>query len=217
MRHTLANTLQRGLSLIELLVTMSIAVILLTIGVPSFVDMITSNTATSYANDLLGDINYARSEAITRGSRVVVCKGTATAANSVCTDGEWGAGWKVFEDCNDNKTIDTATCPDRDSNGTADDEAVLRVHGALSGGWTLRGGLFANAGTSGYISFSPVGLTRNNGTLVACKDGNLNSGNQTRSSAVTINITGRASVLPYNASGIPVKNNGAAVANCTNP
>ena len=206
MRTTLANTLQRGLTLIELLVTLTIAVILLTIGVPSFVDMMASNTATSYANDLLGDINYARSEAITRGARVVVCKGTATAAGSGCAAGNWEDGWKVFEDCNDNQTVNNGACPDRNGDGAADNEEVLRVHAALSGGWTLRG----NNNVTNRITFLPDGRTNNNGTLVACKDGVLNVGNQARSAAVVVNVTGRARVSPdSNNDGIP-----DGVANC---
>jgi len=205
MRHTLANTLQRGLSLIELLVTMSIAVILLTIGVPSFVDMITSNTASSYANDLLGDINYARSEAITRGMRVVVCKGAATAVGSGCSTGNWEDGWKVFVDCNDSKTVTATTCPDGPDAGTAnDDEEVLRVHPALSNGWTLRGTFFGNTAPASFVSFRADGSTNNNGTLVACKGEFLNAGNQTRSSAVVVLGTGRARVPPdANNDGIP--------------
>jgi len=194
MRHILANTLQRGLSLIELLVTLSIAVILLTLGVPSFVDMITSNTATGYANDLLGDINYARSEAITRGRRVVVCKGAATAVGSGCAAGNWEDGWKVFVDCNDDLTVNNATCP-----GGLNEE-VLRVHAALSTGWTLRG----NNNVTNRITFLPDGRTNNNGTLVACKGGVRNVGNQTRSAAVVVNVTGRSRVSQdSNNDGIP--------------
>ena len=48
------------------------------------------------------------------------------------------------------------------------------------------------------------GRTNNNGTLVACNGGVLNSGNQTRSSAVVVNVTGRARVAPdSNSDGIP--------------
>jgi type IV fimbrial biogenesis protein FimT len=197
MRTTLSNTLQRGLSLIELLVTLTIAAILLAIGVPAFVDMMASNTATSYANDLLADINYARSEAITRGSRVVVCKGAATAVGSGCT-GNWEDGWKVFVDCNNDQLVSNATCP----GGT--NEEVLRVHAALSSGWTLRGNGLDALGVLNRITFLPDGRTNNNGTLVACKDGVRNVGTQTRSSAVVINVTGRARVSPdANSDGIP--------------
>lgn len=200
MRQKLGTLLQSGLSLIELLVTLSIAVILLTIGVPSFIDMMATNTASSYANDLLTDINYARSEAITRGTRLVVCKGNATAAGSGCTTGNWEDGWKVFEDCNNNQTVNDATCPDRDGDGASDNEEVLRVHQALSSGWTLRG----NTNVTNRITFLPDGRTNNNGTLVACKGGVLNVGNQTRSSAVVVNVTGRARTsIDGNSDGIP--------------
>ena len=203
MRHHLANTLQRGLSLIELLVTLSIAVILLTIGVPSFVDMITSNTATSYGNDLLADINYARSEAITRGMRVVVCKGTATAVNSVCTAGEWEKGWKVFVDCNDDQTVSNATCP-----GGLNEE-VLRVHAALSTGWTLRG----NNNVTNRITFLPDGRTNNNGTLVVCKDGVVNN---ERLKAIVLHITGRARIATdTDNNGTPDEADGNEINDCT--
>jgi len=183
MRHTLANTLQRGLSLIELLVTMSIAVILLTIGVPSFVDFVTSSSATSYINDLITDINYARSEAITRGMRVVVCKGP-TASN--CTTGQWREGWKVFVDCNNNNVQNTtAACPDWDNDGFGDAEPVLRVHGALPAGWTLRG----NSTLDDMLRFYPDGRPTNNGIYALCR-GNVMDANGGR--AIAINRTGRA-------------------------
>lgn len=171
MRHYLASPLQQGLSLIELLVTMTIAVILLAVGVPSFIEFTTSNTASSYANDLLGDLNYARSEAITRGCRVVVCKGSATAVGSTCT-GNWHDGWKVFEDCDSNETV-------------AATSEVLRVHGALSTGWTLTG----NGGLEDFVSYRSIGLPSGIGTLMFCKGESVLTRN-----AVTVNKTGRSRV-----------------------
>jgi len=179
MRHTLANTLQRGITLIELLITMSIAVILLTIGVPSFIDMINSNTATSYANDLLGDINYARSEAITRGVRVTVCHSNDSATCS----GTWSDGWIVFANVNESGAT---------GQGTQDgvDDEVLRVHTALSSGWTLVG----NGNVPDYMAFQPTGLSATfnsfgTGTFTFCKGTQVLTGN-----AVTVNKTGRARV-----------------------
>jgi len=183
MRHNLANTPQRGLSLIELLITISIAVILLTVGVPSFIDMIASNTATSYANDLLGDINYARSEAITRGVRVTVCHSNDSATCS----GTWSNGWIVFAN------MDTAGTQDAvDVNHAVKDE-ILRVHVAVNtaSGWALN----ANTNFTNFVAFLPDGRSNQKGTFVFCKDDVLRSGNQSRSSAVTINQTGRARVL----------------------
>ncbi len=194
-KRTPQCTPQRGHSLIELLATLSIAVILLGIGAPSLVDFITSSMATRYANDLIADINFARGEAITRGTTVVICKGP-TATN--CTTGQWENGWKVFVDCNDNRLVTPAGNASRCPGNAA--EEVLRVHSALANGWTLRG----NSKVANRITFQPDGRTTNNGTLVACKGGVLNTGNQTSSSAVVVNVTGRARVAQDgNGDGIP--------------
>lgn len=178
MRQTLATCLQRGLSLIELLVTLSIAVILLTIGVPSFVDLMDSSKATSYGNDLLADLNYARSEAITRGVRVTVCRSNDA---STCSGG-WSNGWIVFANVNESGATGQNT---RDG-----DDEVLRVHTALSSGWTL----MVNGNVPDYMAFQPTGLsaTFNNlgtGTFTFCKGVRVQTGN-----AVTVNKTGRARV-----------------------
>ncbi len=189
-----------GFGLIETLVILAIAALLLGIGLPAFIDMISAGTATDYANDLLADINYARSEAVSRGSRVVICKGMATRENSDCTTGHWEDGWKIFEDCNNDQKVSASTCPDRNGDGAPDNEVVLRVHGPLNSGWTLRG----NANVTNRITILPDARTNNIGTLVFCQNGKLNVGNQTRSAAVVVNITGRPRVSQdRNSDGIP--------------
>ena len=180
MRHNLASPQQRGLSLIELLVTLSIAVILLTIGVPSFVSFITSNTATSYVNDMLADLNYARTEAITRSLRVTVCHSTDSSTCS--TTGSWADGWIVFANINESGATGQDT---RDG-----DDLVLRVHRALSSGWTLTGA----ADVVNYLAFQPTGLsaTAHNsgvGTFTLCKGAQVQTGN-----VISLNQTGRVAV-----------------------
>jgi type IV fimbrial biogenesis protein FimT len=176
MRHNLENSLQRGFSLIELLVTITIAVILLTIGVPSFVAMIASNKATSYANDLLADLNYARNESITRGNWVTVCHSNDAATCS----GAWSNGWIVW--------VNPAKANQPQSAGD-----ILHVHAALSTGWVLTG----DAQISDNISFQPTGLPIqingaqfNNGTLTLCSGQAALKGN-----AITVNQTGHAQVV----------------------
>lgn len=186
---------------------MTIAVILLAVGVPSFIEFTTSNTASSYANDLLADLNYARSEAITRGSWVVVCKGV-TATN--CTTGNWEDGWKVFEDCNNDQTVDTGTCPDRDGSGAADDETVLRSHGALSNGWTLRG----NNNVTNRVTYQATGRTNNNGTFSVCRKTDAMSTELSR--AVIIHGSGRVRIATdTDANGTPDESDGAEITDCT--
>ncbi|GLS92602.1 hypothetical protein GCM10007916_36740 [Psychromonas marina] len=59
-----------GFTVIELLVTLSILAIVLAIGVPNFKSFIDNGNMVSNANGVIGAFNYARIEAIKRGSTV---------------------------------------------------------------------------------------------------------------------------------------------------
>jgi len=62
-----------GLTLIELMVTLAVAIVLLAIGIPAFQGLASSNRASTQANGLVTALNLARSEAISRGIPVAVC------------------------------------------------------------------------------------------------------------------------------------------------
>ena len=62
-----------GFTLIELLVTISVASVMLAIAAPSFRDMSIRNSVSSYTNDMIASVNYARSEAVRRGLPVSIC------------------------------------------------------------------------------------------------------------------------------------------------
>lgn len=92
---------QAGFTLIELMITLVIAAIVLTQGVPSFMATVQNNRLITYTNDLVSDINLARSEAVKRGSRVVLCRtADPSAAAPSCggTANTWSTGWLVFAD-----------------------------------------------------------------------------------------------------------------------
>lgn len=74
-----------GFTLIELMVTLALAVILLTLAIPNLRTMIQNNRLVTAANSLVGDINLARSEAIKRGESVRI----------VANAGGWNKGWTV--------------------------------------------------------------------------------------------------------------------------
>jgi type IV fimbrial biogenesis protein FimT len=61
-----------GFTLTEMLVTLSILAILLAIGAPNFRNLISSSNMVANANGMIGAFNYARLEAIKRGSTVSV-------------------------------------------------------------------------------------------------------------------------------------------------
>src|SRR6202020_2055683 len=84
----------------------------LAIGVPSYRYVTNSNRVSAEVNQLLGDMQYARSEAVKEGTPVSVCPGTATASGSPptytgsCTNTlNWQGGWLVFTDLNGDGTI----------------------------------------------------------------------------------------------------------------
>ena len=64
---------QKGFSLVELLVVVAILGVLAGLAAPSFTSLIRSNRLTAAANDLLGAVALARSEALKRAQRVVLC------------------------------------------------------------------------------------------------------------------------------------------------
>jgi len=92
----------KGFTLIELMVTIAIAAILMSLAAPSFRDLLVSNRLTSDVNTYVSLINYARSEAITRNQSVVVCPKNASAIT--CSNTQfWNENEvQVFVDANGN-------------------------------------------------------------------------------------------------------------------
>lgn len=87
--------LQRGVTLIELMVGIALVAILASIAVPSFDNMLRSNRVTMQTNSLLQAFSLARSEAVKTRQTVRVCPSTdlASCANS----NNWASGWIVID------------------------------------------------------------------------------------------------------------------------
>jgi len=116
----LCKRLTTGFTLTELITVMAIAAILITIGTPGFKYVTTSNRISSEINGLLGDMQFARSEAVKQGLYVTVCSST-DGAN--CNGGaNWQNGWIVF--------LDSSTAGTR---GVVDPgEAIMRTQPAFN-------------------------------------------------------------------------------------
>jgi type IV fimbrial biogenesis protein FimT len=160
---------QSGFTLTELMVVTTIVAILMGIGVPSFRYVTTANRVSAEVNALLGDMQYARSEAVREGQTVTVC---ASADGATCTGGvnnTWQGGWIVFSDANNDQSVQAAT------------EPVLRVKNAFSGQDTFTSAV--NAVTFNREGFA-VGLP-NAGILLTVHESTNNSG-YTRCLQVTL-------------------------------
>ena len=84
---------QAGFTLIELMITIFILAILVSIAVPAMTSFMNSNRLTAHTSELKQAIQYARSEAVSRNQDVSIC---ASSDGATCTgDGDWTQGWIV--------------------------------------------------------------------------------------------------------------------------
>lgn len=108
---------QAGFTLLELIVALAVAAVLIGIAVPSYRSMIQRNAMAASVNDLVGALNYARSQAVTRGRTVFICP--SSNQESCSAQSGWQNGWIVY-------------APDPGSETPSEDN-TLNVHGALDG------------------------------------------------------------------------------------
>ena len=156
-----------GFTLIELIVTVSIAAILMSIAVPSFKTMINSNRVSTGTNELVSAFILARSEALKRSQNVTVCTSTNSTTCAGAGNNDFGQGWIVFQDCNDNGTIDMADC-DNDAATPDVAEALINAHSGLK---DLTVG--NNPATLDHLTYSFAGRPDNTVTFEVKRDGTL--------------------------------------------
>lgn len=166
---------EAGFTLTELMTVLAIVAILLTFGVPMFKYITTSYRMSSEVNNLLGDLMFARGEALKEGQYVTVC---VSSSGTGCTAGAWQSGWIVFSNPTQAATPVAGSIlrVQTPFNGTPADTFVASsgitavtynregFAGTLGGGFlantliTLRNP-GANAGYTRCLAVTPQGLT----------------------------------------------------------
>lgn len=84
--------MQKGFSLVELLITVVLVSILLSVAIPSFRTTLLGIKGSSLADNLVSSIHYVRSEAITRGRSITLCA-SLDGANCNNSATNWNQGW----------------------------------------------------------------------------------------------------------------------------
>ena len=143
-----------GFTLVEMLITVALVAILLTIGIPSFRYVTNSNRIAAEINGLLGDMQFARSEAVKEGQPVTVCVSAGGTACDGVNVNTWQNGWIVFSDANANAAVDAG-------------DVILRVQKPFSSTDT-----FVATNAVGAVTFNREGYANGiaNGTSIQLHD-----------------------------------------------
>jgi type IV fimbrial biogenesis protein FimT len=116
---------ERGFTLLELMVTVTIVAILAALAAPSFTRLIADNNLSTQVNSLLADLRFARSEAIKRGINITLCpSSTSLNTTATCSGSDWRTGWIAFIDADAN-------------NSRANTETILRRQEAFAAGASI--------------------------------------------------------------------------------
>jgi type IV fimbrial biogenesis protein FimT len=165
-------TRNSGFTLIELIVTLSIAAIVLSVGVPSFRGVIMDNRLVSQANQFVTSVKMARSAAVRYQRPATVCSSANfDAAVPTCSaNTDWSDGWIVWVD----KNRDALT----------DANEIISVFGPINNASTL------SSGTASSFTYDARGFaTTGGGDLTLCDSRTSEMGRLIR-----VNSVGRTNV-----------------------
>ena len=135
--------LQNGFTLYELMITLLVVGVILSLGIPNLSEFTANSRLTGAANDLHAAFQLARSEAARAKTNITICASANPYAAGADCGGTWNDGFIVFLDDDGDLARAGAT------------ETVLRAHGPLDSEITL-----AVANNATYFSYASTGLGR---------------------------------------------------------
>jgi type IV fimbrial biogenesis protein FimT len=137
------KAIRNGFTLYELLITLLVVGVVLTLGIPNFTEFTRNSRMTATANDLHSALQLARSEAVRAKTAITICASADSMAQQPSCGGTWEQGYIVFVD------------DDGDALRTGDQETVIRAHGPAETGVMLR-----VADDARFFSFAATGMGR---------------------------------------------------------
>lgn len=179
-----------GFTLIELMITMSVAAILLSVVMPGFRGIIQQQRIATSVNELLNAVYFARSEAVKRRSTVVVCKSAdgATCDHSL----DWEDGWLVFV----NRDLTGEGDVQVQIDGTAPDDEVVFVGEGLAVDITVSPNFAKHLAfeANGSVDINLSDPNDDHATLIFCDDRGAD-----HARAILMSLSGRPQVSGANA------------------
>ncbi|MGH8222089.1 MAG: GspH/FimT family pseudopilin [Woeseiaceae bacterium] len=175
-----------GFTLYELLITVLVIGVVLTLGVPNFQEFARNSRMAGTANDLHSSFHLARSEAARSKSNITICASADPSGAALCDGASFNDGWIVF--------VDT----DGDINRAGAGESVLRAHPPVP---ELINIIPDNGAT--YFSFAPTGLGRGDvdgpsfltATLCDDRGSAIAAGGSSAARRIVVTPIGRATVI----------------------
>ncbi|KTC69286.1 type IV pre-pilin [Legionella birminghamensis] len=165
---------EKGFTLTELIVTLCIAAIFISVAVPGYYSLIQNNKVVAMVNRLSASLNFARMEAIKRGVRVSVCSAGNASLTACGSATQWAQGWIVFVDANNNNLIDS-------------NNDLVKVNEALPSGTQVNANSnIVSYDSMGFVSSGEMNLSV---TAIGCKGNNARALNVSASGRLSISRT----------------------------
>lgn len=163
---------QLGFTVVEMVIVTAITAILVAFAAPSFDGLIKGSALTGSTNQLFMGLQLARSEAVKRGTAVVVCPTNAPYASAPnCNNAaSWNDGWIVFADADRNAS-------------KASGEMLIKAAEPMKFGFSVT----ADTAVSDYILFDGVGSVRTTGTAYVSGTITITYGDDDRDIAISSN------------------------------
>ena len=143
------RTRNTGFNLVEIMISLAIVAVMMALAAPNLRDFIRNQRITALANDLMADLQLARTEAVKSSRNAWFCPSDNAASIGHCNGGSWTTQYRaIIVDANDSGTCDVGDVVVRhkQSEATTGSPTITLAGGNATMGVTFKpSGTVANA------------------------------------------------------------------------